>query len=97
MSGLSFSQKEKIIRRAFWDRNMDAALIKRLLYSEPDFSEPLTASLYARVLQSISWYTLIKVFDKEMLLKLLDERVLKFMYPKELKAKYQYARRILSQ
>lgn len=97
MHKLSVAQKEKIIRRSFWDRNIDPALIKRLLSLQADLSEPSNAALYARVLQSCSWYTLLKVYDKELLLKLLDDRVLKYLHPKELQAKYRYARRILSQ
>ena len=97
MPALSPVEKERIIRRSFWDRQVNQAEIQRLLYLQLDLSEPVNAALYARVMQSSSWYTLLKIFDRKTLLKLLDDRVLKYIYPKELKEKYIYARRLLSE
>ena len=96
MPDLPFSEKEKIIRRSFWDRNIDKEFVQGLLAGKINLSDSANVALFARVIQSNAWYTIFKVFDKKALIKLLDDRVLNLIYPKELKEKYIYARKILS-
>jgi hypothetical protein len=85
------------IRRVLWDTNQDAREILRWLDHEG--SEQRNAErdrVYAKLLGSYSWYTLLRLLPAERLREALDDRVLKRIWPPSLRKRYEYARSILS-
>lgn len=53
--------------------------------------------LYRRLLTTYDWYTLLKLVPNEKYNQMLDDSVLDGLFPKELKEKFIYVRRVLSE
>lgn len=97
---LQFSEQEKTdrIKRLFWDMDIDAGRLLGLLTGETEELKGLTKNdLYHRILETYEWYEIQRLVSYNDLPNLLNERVLKRLYSKELKERYRYARRVLSE
>ena len=53
-------------------------------------------NLYARLLATYDWYTLLKIVPAENLKHALNDQVINRIYPKGLKDRFLYAREFLS-
>ena len=97
MKQLSASEKEKILFRLFWDvdtSNMDmASLLEEKLENVDDIQ---SQQFFIRLLTSCDWYTLLKLMPPATLRIILSDSVLDKLFPKNLKQKYIYARKVLS-
>ena len=88
--------KKKLLLNAFWDRNIDENQLYDLITGKIKTLPFLDKKLiFARLLSTYDWYTLIKLIPIKMLKESLSDDVLERLYPKELKKKYKYARKIL--
>ncbi len=88
--------KKKLLLNAFWDRNIEADQIYDLITGKIKTLPLIDKKLiFARLLSTYDWYTLIKLIPRTTLKESLSDDVLDILYPKELKEKYEYARRIL--
>lgn len=98
MKQLSASEKEKILSRLFWDvetNQIDVAnLLEQKLQSIGDIH---SQQFFIRLLTSCDWYTLLKLMPPATLRKILTDPVLDKLFPKDLREKYIYARKVLSQ
>jgi len=52
-------------------------------------------NLFRRLLTTYDWYTLLAMIPPDRLPEALSDAVLDRLYPKSLKERYRYARRIL--
>jgi hypothetical protein len=97
MKQLSTPEKEKILSRLFWDvdtNQMDFSnLLEKKLQSIDDIQ---SQQFFIRLLTSCDWYTLLKLMPPATLRMILTDTVLDKLFPKDLKQKYIYARKILS-
>ncbi len=90
--------KNEILKKLFWDRNIDIDYMLNLLEGKPEFTPGDKADLYRRFLTSCDWYTLLKIFSKTTLKnEVFDEKVIGRLFPKDLRDRYRYARKILSE
>jgi len=90
--------KKRILKKLFWDRNVDMDYMLELLEGKPERISGDIIDLYRRFLTSCDWYVLLKLFPLSTLKdELLDEKVLCRLFPKELRVRYRYARKILSE
>lgn len=81
---------------AFWDLKVDADTLLSLLKGEIEEAGSIDkTNLYRRLLSTYDWYTLLKIVPHENLSQMLDDPVLDKLFPKDLKEKYLYARKIL--
>ncbi len=96
MTKLAQEEKEKILKRVFWDVDIDEEKMSALLTGPLDLNDRQTKILYARLLKSLPWYTLLKLLGKDKLLKILNDQILSLIHPPALKEKYAYARKVLS-
>ena len=88
--------KKEILKKLFWDRNVDIAYMLRLLEGKPERIPGDRIDLYRRFLTSHDWYTLLNLFSVTTLKdEILDEKVICRLFPKELRNRYRYARKIL--
>ena len=70
----------------------------RLLEGKPERNTGDRIDLYRRFLTSHDWYTLLNLFSVTTLKdEILDEKVVCRLFPKELRNRYRYARKILSE
>ena len=89
--------KKRIVKKLFWDRNVDIAYMLRLLEGKPELIPGDRIDLYRRFLTSHDWYTLLNLFSLTTLKdEILDEKVICRLFPKDLRNRYRYARKILS-
>ena len=51
--------------------------------------------IYSRLLNSYDWFTILQIFKMNDLKFLLSDDVLNMLYPRTLKNKYLYVRRVL--
>lgn len=90
--------KRRILKKLFWDRHIDEDYMLELMDGQPERVHGDKIDLYRRFLTTCDWYTLLEIFPFAMLKnELLDEDIINRLYPKDLKEKYRYARKILSQ
>lgn len=92
------SDKKQMIKKLYWDRDIDAEYVSQLIDGQPERIQGDRIDLYRRFLTSYDWYTLLKHFSLPKLKdEILDEKVISRLFPKELKDRYRYARKILSE
>jgi hypothetical protein len=98
MKKLSQKEKDKLLSRIFWDLYINPDEIHNML-NRPieEVTSILQINLYRRLLTSCDWYTLIKLFPLEKLNVILSDSIIEGIYPKDIKRKYLYARKYLSQ
>lgn len=85
------------IRRVLWDVDADAAAVLRALDGRgpmPGGLDP--AVIYAKLLKSYSWHTLLRIFRADRLNDALSDDVLRRLWPASLRTRYEYARELLS-
>ncbi len=90
--------KNRILKKLFWDKDVDLDYILQLLEGKPEDIPGDRIDLHRRFLTSFDWYTLLKFFSVDTLKKeVLDEKVICRLFPKDLRNRYRYARKILSE
>lgn len=90
--------KNEIVKKLFWDRDVDIAYMLSLLEGKPELIPGDRTDLYRRFLTSHDWYTLLDLFSLTTLKnEILDEKVICRLFPKDLRNRYRYARKILSE
>lgn len=91
-------KKEKLIRRLFWDLNVDPRQIIAIIDGDSDGDETIRApDVFYRLLTTYDWYTLLKIVPASRLDHLLDDEVIRKIKSKSLADKYAYARKLLHQ
>ncbi len=97
MKTISTDEIKSHLTKLFWDIKVNPDELFHLFIGKIDKIGPIDrATFYSRILTSFDWYTILKVVPRKDLKALLDDDILNRIYPKGLKEKYLYARRILS-
>jgi hypothetical protein len=78
----------------FWDMKLSQSEIQVLL-DQNDLKNPLTASLYARILSSVAWYKILEQLSEKQLHSALSDEVIRRIKSKSLKDRFRYARNML--
>jgi hypothetical protein len=95
---VSNEKKRELLQKLFWDRDTDIEYIVELLAGGPEKFPEDKANLYGRLLTTYGWYRLLKLIPKERLKEeALSETVIGRLFPKELRERYEYARKVLSE
>ena len=93
---MSIKDKKKLLSNAFWDKNIDENQVYDLITGKISTIPLVDKTLiFSRLLSTYDWFTLLKLIPVNILKEALADDVLARLYPKELKGKYTYARRIL--
>jgi hypothetical protein len=88
---------KKLLSKAFWDLDISPDKLLMLLKDEiEDIDGFSKINLYRRLLTTFDWYTLLKLAPLKKITKMLEYTVLDQIYPKDLKEKFIYARKVLS-
>lgn len=94
------SEKEikLLLLNLFWDTRVDPDKLIRLLTGKIERIGSIDRSnLYYRILNSFDWHTILKIVPHSDLKTLLDDNILNRIHPKDLREKYLYARKVLSE
>lgn len=97
-----FFQKEieSLISPLLWDRDMDEKYYLQLLEKEQRTSaeEKELQALYIKILNFNNWHTVIKHFGaKYAVEQMLTENVIRGLFPRPLRKKYEFVRSVLSE
>jgi hypothetical protein len=82
------------MKNLFWDMKLSQSEIQDLL-EQNNIQNPLTASLYARILSSVAWYKILEQLNKKQLHSALSDEVIMRIKSKSLKDRFRYARKML--
>ncbi len=82
------------MKNLFWDMNISQSEIQILL-DDNDLDNPLTTSLYARILSSFNWYKILEQLNEKQLHSALSDEVIKKIKSKCLQERFKYARSML--
>ncbi|MCF8111125.1 MAG: hypothetical protein K9J85_06515 [Desulfobacteraceae bacterium] len=96
MKQLTPEEKKRLLSEAFWDKNIDTARLYDLLTGKAGQAHEIDKkSVFSRLLSTYDWFTLMKLIPEDLLPEALSDEVISRLYPKQLRDKYAYARRIL--
>jgi len=82
------------MKNLFWDMNLSQSEIQIIL-DQNNMSNPLTASLYARILSSFNWYKILEQLNQKQLYSALSDKVIQKIKSKCLQERFRYARNML--
>ncbi|OFX32469.1 MAG: hypothetical protein A2X08_00645 [Bacteroidetes bacterium GWA2_32_17] len=95
---LSENEIKEILKAAFWDKEVDINLLYNSIIDKNNNFYPIDSTfLFSRILLSVKWHYLLKIVPKEKWIIMLDTTVIERLFPKSLKNKFYYARKILLQ
>lgn len=97
MKELSESEIKQKLKAAFWDTNISENELY-LIFSGNNNEKKYHIDknhIYSRLLNTYDWFLILKMFKINDLKLLLSDDVLNMLYPRTLKTKYRYVRRIL--
>ena len=96
MKQLPPEEKKRLLSEAFWDKNIDTARLYDLLTGRTEQAQEIDKkSVFSRLLSTYDWFTLMKLIPEDLLQEALSDEVISRLYPKQLRDKYAYARKIL--
>jgi hypothetical protein len=85
------------IRRVLWDVDVNPENLLRVIDGASTESGSLDrTAIYAKLLGSYSWYTLLRIIPSDHLTEALSEDVLRRVWPISLRKRYENARELLS-
>jgi len=97
MNPLTKSEKDKILKRLFWDIEISQTDLDEMLDKNLNIIDEIHAQqFFNRLLTSCDWYTLLKLLPPAKLIRVLNDSILETLFPESLKKKYIYARDLLS-
>ena len=82
------------MKNLFWDMNLSQSEIQIIL-DQNNMGNPLTASLYARILSSVAWYKILEQLNQKQLHSALSDEVIQKIKSKCLQERFIYARNML--
>jgi hypothetical protein len=93
----SEENRQELLRRVFWDKSMDVHYVLELLNGAPERFPEDRDNLYRRLLTTYDWYTLLNLIAVDRLKnEAVSESVVGRLFPKDLREKYRYALKVLS-
>ena len=87
----------QLIKKVLWDYQLTDEEIMGIYQGDLVVGGMNENKLKARLLNSYSWYTLVKVMGLKRASELLKPEIISFLYPKALQKSYTYAARLLQQ
>ncbi len=86
-------QKEEIYRLLMWDYDITPEEIDKLIKGETDHAGHYDLkALFRKMLESLPWFTILKIFDTETIKNLLNDTLLSKLRTDSLKEKYSYVK-----
>ena len=82
------------MKNLFWDLKLSQSEIQDLL-EKNNTQNPLTASLYVRILSSVAWYNILEQLNEKQLRFALSDEVIRRIKSKSLQDRFRYARKML--
>jgi hypothetical protein len=91
-------QRHKIIQTLMWDYSIPISDIEKLLDGKIEQAGHYSREkLFAKMLEGLPWYTIIRLFTIESIKKMLTDEVIKGLWPKSVQKQYEYVRKRLQE
>lgn len=92
------SFQKKIFSRLMWDYNFSPESVLELFNGDRENLGHYTKeSLFRKIIENFSWFTIVRLFPKETIISLLTDDVIQKLRHKSLIRDYQYAKKKLQQ
>lgn len=96
MASLTVKEIKLKLKTAFWDQNISTEdLYDIFIGKKQNVGSVNCVTIYNRLLNTYDWYTLLKIVPSRKWKEMLSDNVLAIIFPKSLKNKYFYARKLL--
>jgi len=93
---LSREEKDKKIKAAFWDYNIEPHNIYLIVLGKREEKGFFTREkILVRLIETLSWYELIDLFGIEFLVKNMGQSIIAKIRNPEIRVRYESARKIL--
>jgi len=87
---------KQILREINWDTTLTVDELYSVFTGKVESIKQVDKDwLYARILNSYSWYTVLKIFPRKDIKKILSDRNINILFPRSLREKYKNVRSIL--
>jgi hypothetical protein len=91
-------QRHKILQSLMWDYSIPISDIERLLDGKIERAGHYNREkLFAKMLEGLPWYTIIRLFPMESIRKMLTDEVIGSLWPKSVQQQYKYVRKRLQE
>lgn len=85
------------IKKTLWDYNISLEDALMVLEGKKKGFSLNREKLLSRLLLSVKWYKLLEIFEAETIKDLLSDDVLKYIWIKDLRDNFIYARQVLNE
>ena len=91
-------ERYKIFRQVIWDYNISAEDVDNMLLGRSETAGHYDKqAILVKLLESFSWFTVVKLFSPEDLRQLLSDDVIRRLRFKSLRKKYEFVQKRLQQ
>lgn len=89
-------ERHKIFRQIMWDYNISAVDVEAVLQGKRDtIGHYNKQTIFIKLLESYSWFTMVQLFSPDELRELLSDDVIKRLRFKSLRNKYEFVQKRL--
>lgn len=89
-------ERHKIFRQIMWDYNISAVDVEAVLQGKRDtIGHYNKQTIFIKLLESYSWFTMVQLFSPDELRELLSDDVVKRLRFKSLRNKYEFVQKRL--
>ena len=89
-------ERHKIFRQIMWDYNISAVDVEAVLQGKRDtIGHYDKQTIFIKLLESYSWFTIVQLFSPDELRQLLSDDVVKKLRFKSLRNKYEFVQKRL--
>ena len=95
---MNMEERHKLFRQVMWDYNISAADVEGVLQGKKDaIGHYNKQAIFVKLLESFSWFTIMKLFSPDEIRQLLSDDVIKKLRFKSLRTKYDFIQKRLQQ
>ena len=89
-------ERHKIFRQIMWDYNISAVDVEAVLQGKKDvIGHYAKQTIFIKLLESYSWFTIVQLFSPDELRQLLSDDVVKKLRFESLRNKYEFVQKRL--
>ena len=89
-------QIKKVLKEINWDTTLSTEDFYKIFTGKVEDIHGIDKNhLYHKILNGYNWYTVMKIFPESELKNVLSDEVIKRLFPRPLREKYRYVRRVL--
>jgi hypothetical protein len=91
-------ERYTIFRQVMWDYTIFPADVEAVLQGRKDMAGHYNKqTIFIKLLESFSWFTIVQLFSREELMELLTDDVVKRLRFKSLRSRYEFVQKRLQQ